>query len=45
MNTAKHYLTHILWKTGHADKMELVLNWNCDLFQIGMRELGILPRQ
>lgn len=38
----KSTMGRVLQKTGTFSRLELVLNWRCPLFQIGLKELGIL---
>lgn len=42
---ARHLLHNAFEKTGCFSRIELALNWHCELFQIGLRELGIIPKE
>lgn len=41
-NSVKKYMYRAMEKTGTFSKQELVMAWRCPLFQIGLKELGIL---
>lgn len=43
-DTVKHHLTKIYEKTQTYDRIDLMLNWRCEIFQIGLRAMGIIPK-
>lgn len=40
-DTIKHQMSGVLRKTGCFDSIDLVRVWECELFQEGLRALGI----
>ena len=44
VDTVKKFVHDVMVKTGTFNRVQLAVDWNCELFQIGMRELGILKQ-
>jgi DNA-binding CsgD family transcriptional regulator len=40
--TVKHQVTTAMEKTGAFTRAEIIGWWKCELFQIGMREVGLI---
>lgn len=43
-NTVKKHMSRIYDKTGTMNRIDLMLNWRCEIFQIGLRAMGIIPK-
>lgn len=41
----KSYILRLFRKTGTKNRIELARAWSCELFQIGLHELGLLPTE
>jgi DNA-binding NarL/FixJ family response regulator len=41
-NVVKHYMANAMRKTGTFSRLELIMNWHCPLFRLGLKGLGIL---
>lgn len=44
LTTLKSRIHSIFVKTGTFSRLELIINWRCEIFQIGLREMGIIPK-
>jgi DNA-binding CsgD family transcriptional regulator len=42
--TVKQHLSQAMEKTGFFDRINFILAWRCEIFQIGLRHLGMIPK-